>query len=65
MIKLLKGYFGDDDFYLELIAQDEELINDIKKINKHIQKLAESTTTQLICNTNYHYVHPEDKKPSK
>ncbi len=61
-ISLLRSILGKENVYLELIAQYENKLKDLKKVNPLIQELATSTNTPLLVNTNYHYIMPEDKE---
>ncbi|MDR0283148.1 MAG: PHP domain-containing protein [Candidatus Peribacteria bacterium] len=47
--------------YLEITAQDEHVISEIKPINQFILTLAETTQTPLIVNNNYFYPEQKDK----
>ena len=62
MMQLIKEYFQEWDFYLELIAQKESELKDIKKINTALHELAKNTDTPYICNTNFHYINEDDSK---
>ena len=55
----------DHHFYLELIAQDESKLPDVQKVNQAILQLAVDTDTQMICQTNYHYIEPDDKEAAE
>lgn len=61
-IALLRTIFSDENVYLELIAQYENKLKNLKKVNPIIKELAEKTSTPLIVNTNYHYVHDDNKE---
>lgn len=55
----------DNNFYLELIAQDEKILPQLAKINKTVIELAPQTQTKLICNSNYHYIEIDDKEAAE
>lgn len=47
--------------YFEIIAQDEEIMTDLPKINQLLLHLARKTDTPCIVNNNYFYPEPKDK----
>lgn len=61
-IRLLQQIVGEDRVYLELIAQYENKLKDLKKVNPAIQELGASLWVPLLVSTNYHYVKPDDKE---
>ena len=61
IIGMLKNTLWTEDFYLEIIAQDEQEHPDIAKINKTILELAELTQTPCIISNIYAYPRPTDK----
>ncbi|MEF2175080.1 MAG: PHP domain-containing protein [Candidatus Absconditabacteria bacterium] len=58
----LKAILGEDNVYLELIAQDENKIKAVYEINHYIKKLADKTQTMLTLGTDFHYINKEEKK---
>lgn len=57
---MIKEVFGSD-CYLEITAQDEEVLSDFAKINQFISHLSRKTDTECIVNNNYFYPEPKDK----
>ncbi len=60
-LKTAKDYeeiFGKGNFYLEM--QDHPNINDQKKANKGLKKLAAETAIPLVATSDVHYVDPGD-----
>ena len=53
IITMIKDTVGPKDVFLEITAQDEKLLPEIKKINTQILHLAELTTTECIVDNNY------------
>ena len=51
-----------DKCYLEITAQDENLLPVVKKCNKFIYNLAKKTNTKLLVNNDYRYVREKDKE---
>ncbi len=61
-ISFWKQVFGDDNFFLELVAQNESKIPDIAKVNKKIMDFWKTTDTKItICN-DFCYINKSDKK---
>ncbi len=52
--------FGKGNFYLEM--QDHPNIDDQKKANKGLKKLAAETAISLVATSDVHYVDPEDNQ---
>lgn len=50
-----------DRFYLEIIAQEYELVTDIEKPNNQIILLSEKAQIPCIVSSNFHYIAPKDK----
>jgi len=40
---MIENILGNQNFFLEMIAQNEELLNDIRKINNYILDLNKKT----------------------
>ena len=62
-LKTAKDYqeiFGKGNFYLEL--QSHPNIDDQKKVNKDLKKLAAEVGIPLVATSDVHYVDPEDKE---
>jgi DNA polymerase-3 subunit alpha len=62
IITMIKGAVGSKDVFLEVTAQDEKLLPEIKKINTQILHLAELTSTECIVDNNYFYPKIGDKE---
>lgn len=62
VIKMIKEYIWKDNFFLEIIAQDENILDDTKKINKNIIKFSDITWLNCVINNNYCYPRSEDKQ---
>ena len=58
---MLQWIFGEK-CYLEITAQDENLLPITKKTNQFIYNLAKQTNTKLIVNNDYRYLKNEDKQ---
>ncbi len=61
-IKLFTDILWKENVYLELIAQYENKLKDLKKVNPAIKDLAMKTNTPLLCNSNFHYINPDNKE---
>lgn len=62
IISMIKDTVGPKDVFLEITAQDEKLLPEIKKINTQVLHLAELTTTECIVDNNYFYPKVGDKE---
>lgn len=62
VIKIIKEHIWKDNFYLEIIAQDESILDDTKKINQNIIKFSDITWLNCVVNNNYFYPRNEDKQ---
>ncbi len=61
-IKIFKDILWDENVFLELVVQNEELDSVLTKINKKIVNLAEQTNTKIIINNVYNYPSKSDKE---
>ena len=61
IIGMLKTTLWTENFYLEIIAQDEKTHPNIAKINKTILELSETTQAPCIISNIYAYPLPKDK----
>lgn len=62
MISTYKEIFGNDNFFLELTAQDYKKDPKFKLLNDSLISLAEKSNTTLIINNNFHYINKDDKE---
>lgn len=62
LIDLYKNILWEENFLLEIIAQDYMKMINLKNINQTILNLAEKTATTLIVNNNFHYLNKDDKE---
>lgn len=62
IITMIKDILGAEHVYLEITAQDETLLPEIKKINTQILELAQLTSTECVVNNNYFYPKSTDKE---
>lgn len=60
-IKYWKDIFGNDNFLLEIIAQDESKNKYLKIVNNKIVEIANITNTKMIVNNNFCYIEKSDK----
>lgn len=58
--EMLQDIFGDR-CYLEITAQDEQVLSVTKKCNQFVGNLAKKTNTKLIVNNDFRYLREEDK----
>ena len=61
MYSMLHDFFKDK-CYLEIAAQNESLIPEVKRCNKFVYNLSKQTNTKIIVDNNYHYIRKEDRK---
>lgn len=62
IIEMLKNTVWPKDVFLEITAQDEKLLPEVKKINTQILQLAELTSTECVLDNNYFYPKSENKE---
>jgi DNA polymerase III alpha subunit len=62
IILLLKEIFSKENLFLEITAQDESVLNEVKKINDNILTFSKKTNIECIINNNYFYINKEDKE---
>ncbi len=53
---------GQENFLVDIIAQDYSIIPDLKKINDGISTFAKEKWIKTLVNSNFHYINQEDKK---
>ena len=58
--QMLQDIFKENS-YLEITAQDEEVLSITKKCNQFVYSLAEKTNTKLIVNNDFRYINEWDK----
>jgi len=58
---LLKKILGDENVFLEVIAQDYNILPNTKIINTKILELANKINTKVVIHNNYHYLRADDK----
>lgn len=62
ILHVLSTLYDRDHFFLDLIAQDYEIITDAKIINTQTEKRAEAHKIACTIHTNFHYINAEDKE---
>lgn len=62
IIQMIKNAVGEENVYLEITAQDEKLLPEVKKVNTQILDLSTATWTPCVVDNNYHYPNKEDKE---
>jgi DNA polymerase-3 subunit alpha len=62
IIQMIKNAVGEENVYLEITAQDEKLLPEVKKVNTQILDLAQMTQTPCVVHNNFHYPNKEDKE---
>ncbi|HKL43658.1 MAG TPA: hypothetical protein VJ892_00065, partial [Candidatus Absconditabacterales bacterium] len=59
---MIQDKLGEENVFLEIIAKDETLDEDIKKINRKILEIAEKSGIKCVVNNIYHYINKSDKE---
>lgn len=62
ILNLIKNTLGNENTYLEILAQDHKTNPEIEKINTAILEIAEKTETPCIISNIYAYPKAQDKK---
>ena len=62
IIEMIQDKLGKENVFLEIIAKDESLDEDIKKINRKILEIAEKSWIKCVVNNIYHYINKSDKE---
>lgn len=62
LIHILKEILWKENIFLEIIAQNEDILTDIKKINNQIILLSKETDTDCVINNNYFYPDKDEKE---
>ena len=63
ILQKLIWIFGEENVFLEIIAQDETLLPEEWRINKKILEISEETKIPCVVNNVYNYPKKEDKYP--
>ncbi|MEI6426651.1 MAG: PHP domain-containing protein [Candidatus Absconditabacteria bacterium] len=63
IITMIQNTLGQENVYLEIVAQDHILSKDIAQINQFILQTAQHLSIPCIVNTDYHYIEASDKLP--
>ncbi|MCF7834480.1 PHP domain-containing protein [Candidatus Gracilibacteria bacterium] len=61
VIRIIKDILGKENVYLEMIAQDENILNDTQKINHNILSFSKELGLDCVVNNNYFYPSQEEK----
>lgn len=61
ILKLLIDIYGQENVYLEIIAQDYTIMPNIKKINDALLRFADKLQLKKIIANNYHYIKKSDR----
>ena len=61
IINMIQNAVGKENTYLEIIAQQESLDNDLQKVNHAILSLSKELNVPCVVNTNYHYIKKDDR----
>ncbi len=59
----LQNIVWKEHFFADVIAQEYTKEPALKSINEAIEQLATTSNTPLLVNSNFHYIHAEDKEP--
>lgn len=62
IIGMIQESIGAENVFLEVTAQDEQILPEIKKLNTQILDLAKHTSTECVVNNNYFYPDEDDKE---
>jgi len=62
IIKMIKDILWNENVFLEMTAQNESLLSDVKKINNQILNYSKKTNTDCVVNNNYFYPGKEEKE---
>ncbi len=62
IINMIQNEIWKENVFLEIVAKDENLDEDIKKINKKILEISEKNWIKCIVNNIYHYINKWDKE---
>jgi DNA polymerase III alpha subunit len=62
ILNILQNTLGKENVFLEITAQDEQLLPDIKKINTTLLRISKEQNIKCVVNNNYHYITATDKE---
>ncbi|MFZ2151254.1 MAG: PHP domain-containing protein [Candidatus Absconditicoccaceae bacterium] len=62
IINMIKDILGNNNVFLEMTAQNESLINNVKKINNQILFYSKKTDTDCVVDNNYFYPGKDEKE---
>ncbi len=62
IINMVKNAVGPENVYLEVTAQDEKLLPEVKKINTQILELSQTTSTACVVHNNFFYPNADEKE---
>ncbi|MEI7562566.1 MAG: PHP domain-containing protein [bacterium] len=62
ILNMLQETIGKDNLFLEITAQDEHLLPEIKKINTTLLAISHKYNIKCIVDNNYHYITSTDKE---
>ncbi len=61
-IKKWQQIFGEENFFLEIIAQNEKEFKNTKKSNQTLLEISNDISCKAIISNNYSYINKEDKQ---
>jgi DNA polymerase-3 subunit alpha len=61
IINMIKDAIGDENIFLDVIAQDYNKINKLQKINNKILSIAKQQNIKTLVHNDFHYVNKDDK----
>lgn len=62
ILNMLIDIVGKENLFLEITAQDEKILPEVKKINNLILNLSEKNWLSITIANNYHYISKSDKE---
>ncbi len=62
IIKMIKDILWNDNVFLEMTAQDESIMSNVKKINSQILFFSKKTNTECVISNNYFYPNKDEKE---
>lgn len=61
LMQIYAGYFPQDQFFFEVVAQSYEKVPTLKKINEIVISLCEHTSIPCLVDNDFHYVSADEK----